>query len=107
MIRDDIWMRNAWIAAWLMLLVAILWFCFGRPAQSAETYPCPTGAPSCKVITITPQEADTLTQAIFPAALWANRTFTDLVEQWKQKLQQAPAGKVEEAKIEPKKIDKK
>lgn len=75
---------------------------YGTRADDAPGYPCP-GKDPCKVITITQNESDSLTNALFPAALWANRTMTDLVEMWRNKIQQAPQGKVQsETKPEPK-----
>jgi hypothetical protein len=70
------------------------------------SYPCPTGAVSCKIVVMTPDEEKTLTQAggIFDQASWANRSGMDgLITAWKQKLATAPAGTV--AKPEEKKPD--
>ena len=68
-------------------------FCLAMNA-AAYAEDCPAGASTCKVLVLTTQEEQTLTNSIFPAALWANRTFTDLIEAWKQKLAAAPAGTV-------------
>lgn len=80
----------------------------------AETAPplgeCPPGAPSCKVVIMTPQEEQTLTgqNGVFDQAVWASRsTMQTLVDAWKQKLAQSPNGtkapepKKPEAKVEP------
>lgn len=58
---------------------------------------CPPGAKSCRVVVITPEEAETLTgpNGIFPIAVWANRAgMTDLTEAWKKKIADSPAGEV-------------
>ncbi len=99
--------RNVWIAAWLALCIVIVWYFFGVRQSRADDYPCPAGAKSCKIVVLTPEEERTLLDPIFPSAVWANRTLTDLIEQWKIKLQQAPAGKVVEAKPAPAKPETK
>lgn len=86
------------VLALLFVLAVIAWSPRAR-SDDAPTYPCPTKEP-CKVITITQEESNSLTNALFPAALWANRTMIELVEMWRNKIAAAPAGKVQEPKPE-------
>ncbi len=74
-------------------------------AGSAFATDCPAGTPSCKIITITPDEERALTEGIFPAAEWANRAgLTDMIAAWKQKIRMSPNGVVHvEVSKEPKK----
>lgn len=66
---------------------------------STATYAedCPKGVKDCKVLVLTPEEINTLTQpgGIFDLAVWANRANMEgLVTAWKNKLQMAPQGTV-------------
>lgn len=66
-------------------------------STAAFAVDCPPGAKSCRVVVITPEEAETLTgqNGIFPIAVWANRAgMTDLTEAWKKKISESPAGEV-------------
>lgn len=58
---------------------------------------CPAGAPSCKLVVMTPDEINTLTGAglIFDSALWANRAnLSAALDAWRNKLANAPNGNV-------------
>ncbi len=58
---------------------------------------CPKGAPSCKVVVMTPEEIQTLTGPgqIYDQATWANRSgMTAVVEAWKKKIETSPNGTV-------------
>jgi len=83
-------------------------------AQQAVVLPppasgtCPQGVKECKIVSMTPEEVQSLIapQGIFSQAEWASRSsMGPLVEAWKQKIQQAPAGKMYE-EPEKKKEDK-
>ena len=87
-------------------------FCLAMNAASyaSDATVCPAGAPSCKVVIITPQELPSLTGPgmIFDAAEFANRfQLSGLVAAWKLKLANSPDGVVMPApapkKDEPKK----
>lgn len=83
------------------LAYAALAVFFLTAASSAFAESCPNNQP-CKVITLTPQEEQTLTGpgGIFAQAEWASRsTMSDLVAAWKEKLKQAKPGTVEEPKV--------
>lgn len=78
-----------------VLVLAIL----GRSSaqQPPPSYPCPDGATSCIVVTMTPEEVKSLTMpgGVYDQAEWANRSGMQLlIQQWKQKLATAPAGEV-------------
>lgn len=79
------------------LLVAMV-FGLPRPARSQPVeYPCPANAKSCKVITLTPEEEASLvgSEGLLDHAAWANRVrFGDFVHGWRDKVRNAPAGKV-------------
>lgn len=64
---------------------------------SAQEYPCPPGLKSCKVIVLSPDEETTLVgpEMIFDHAVWAARVkFESMTQAWREKIRQAPAGKV-------------
>lgn len=68
-------------------------------AMNAAAYAqdCPAGAPSCKVVLISPQELQSLEGPgmIFDSAAWANRAnLQGVVDAWKQKIANSPDGKV-------------
>jgi len=68
---------------------------------------CPAGAPSCKLVIMTPDEINTLAGAglIFDSAEWANRAnLSAAIAAWRQKINSAPNGNVK--KDEPKKQDR-
>ena len=68
---------------------------------------CPAGAPSCKVVIMTPDEINTLTGAglIFDSSEWANRAnLSAAIAAWRNKIASAPNGNVK--KDEPKKQDR-
>lgn len=80
-----------WIS-YLIPLAFLLWSF--QPADATE---CPQGAPSCKVITITPDEEQALTAPNGILATAERARFLDLsqaVVYFRQKLQSAPAGEV-------------
>lgn len=87
-----------------VVLVAVM---AGRArGQELPAYPCPIAGKPCKIVVMTPEEEKTLTDPdmLMDHAIWANRVkFDSLVAAWRQKLQQAPAGKI----VEPKPEDKK
>lgn len=63
----------------------------------ARAEDCPAGAPSCKVVIMTPQEIQSLEGAglIFDSAEWANRAnLAAAISAWKQKIASSPDGKV-------------
>ena len=104
MTADENWMRNAWIVAWLALLVAILWFFFGKPVW-ADDYPCPAGK-ACKVLTLTPEEQDMLLRdkGILQTAVQARPLdLGAIVQYFVTKIEHAPAGKVVEPPKPPEK----
>jgi hypothetical protein len=73
-------------------------------AQQPPPYPCPAGAPSCIVVTMTPDEVKSLIQpgGIFDQAIWANRSgMYDLVQAWMRKLSTAPSGEVKKDESKP------
>ena len=68
-------------------------------ASRAEDVPieCPKGAPSCKIVIMTPQEIQTLEGAglIFDSAVWANRAnLSQAIDQWKAKIAGSANGHV-------------
>ena len=79
-------------------------------AQAPKPGECPPAATACKIITLTPDEENTLSGAemLFDHALWANRVkFDSMLQAWREKLKQAPAGIVKPAPPESgKKQDK-
>lgn len=84
-------------------IVAIAALAGMTAAASAQPSPpvgqCPATAKSCIVVTMTPEEVNTLVgqNGIFDLAMWANRAgMESLVTAWKQKLQSSPAGKLPE-----------
>lgn len=88
---------------WLMALavgvglVLLILFLFGGRRAFAQADPamCPPGAKSCKILTITPEEEQTLagTDMIWDQALWARQQFGPLLKAWRDKFQAAPPGK--------------
>lgn len=77
-----------------------------KPAksQTGDFYPCPPGAKTCKVVTITPEEENTLVgpEMIFDHAEWANRVkFSAMLPSWRHKLLNAPPGKGAEEPQKP------
>lgn len=92
--------RRRWITL-RIVFVLVLAMLAAVVAAYADDYPCPPGAKSCKVLTLTPDEEQTLIgpEMIFDHAVWANRVkFEGMVQAWREKLRQAPAGG---AKSEP------
>jgi hypothetical protein len=88
----------------ITLLLSVAALTTEASAQQPAIGYCPDGAPSCIVVTMTPDEVRSLTQpgGIFDQAVWANRSGMDgLVQAWKQKLATSLQGMV------PKKDDKK
>ena len=80
-------------------VLSLLWI---TPSVAQALGECPDGAPSCVVVTMTPEEVRSLVGPglIFDQAEWANRSgMNGLVQQWKQKLTAAPQGTVK--KVEP------
>ena len=66
-----------------------------QAASRAED--CPAGVKACKIVVMTPEEENTLVgpEMIFDHATWAARAkFESLVNAWKEKLKQSPAGTV-------------
>ncbi len=64
---------------------------------AAHAEDCPKGAPSCKVVVMTPEEIATMSQpgGIWDQAIWANRSgMTAIVEAWKKKIETSPNGTV-------------
>ena len=63
----------------------------------SDTPTCPPNT-TCKVITVTPQEEQTLLgpNAILDMAVWAMRPLRDWADLWREKLRTAPAGKPHE-----------
>lgn len=77
------------------LAALVLWSC--QPAHAVE---CPAGAPSCKVLTLTPDEERVLTgpNGILDTAAQARQLdLANLVSYFRQKLSTAPAGEVKKA----------
>lgn len=97
--------RIAGFIALTIVIMLALAMAFGREAK-AQPNPadCPPGFAKCKVITLTEQEEQTLLgqDMIFEQARWARQQFGPLLDAWKKKLEQAPAGNVPKAE-EPKK----
>lgn len=92
--KEVVWV-SALVAAVAVLGVTIAW------AQSPDPAQCPPGAKSCKVITLTPDEEQSLLgpNMIFEHAEWANRAgLAGIVAAWRGKIANAPAGKVEPEK---------
>ena len=74
-------------------------------AQEAPAYACPANAKSCKVITLTPEEQDMLMRdkGILQTAVQARPLdLGAIIQYWVNKIEQAPAGKVEAPKETPK-----
>ena len=72
-------------------------------ASRAEDVSCPPGVPSCKVITISPDEERVLVgpAAIFDSAEFANRmNLAGPIQYWRNKLASAP--EVKAKPVEPK-----
>lgn len=94
--------RNLLLLMLMLVAVLIAAMLFAsRPARSQTPDPtlCPAATP-CKVITMTQQEMDTLVgpSMVFDVALWGNRAgFSVLIEQWREKLKNAPLGKMPDA----------
>ena len=94
--------RSIAVSIWMIVLAALILVsilaAYARPAAAQEvSYPCPAGAKSCKIVVMVPDEENTLIGAdmIFDHAVWANRVkFDSLVAAWREKLRQAPQGKV-------------
>ena len=82
-----------------------------QPVQNPPSGECVKGSKSCVIVTMTPEEIQTLTgpNGVFATAEWGNRvSMAPLVEAWKQKIASSPAGKVpEEPKPDAKKEQKK
>ena len=92
--------RNFWIAAWLVLCIAIVWYFFGAPLARADEVPCPANAKSCKVLTLTPDEQDMLLRdkGVLQTAVQARPLdLGAIIQYWVNKIEAAPAGKVVEA----------
>jgi len=74
---------------------------------AAKAEQCPEGVMSCKVVTISPEELKTLTDIIFPSAIWANRAqSTDLAKAWENKIANSPAGEPHKKADAPKPAQK-
>lgn len=85
------------LAAVLVAILVLL-----AHAAFGDEYPCPNNQP-CKIITINPQEEQSLVQpgGVLDGASFANKMGLEgVVAYWKNKLQSAPAGKVEKPKLE-------
>lgn len=91
-IRNILWAFLGGLA-----LVALILLAFGRSAKSqpADLGTCPPGAKSCKILTITPEEEQTLAgpDMVWDQALWARQQFGPLLKAWRDKFQNAPQGK--------------
>lgn len=97
------------VSFWAIVLTMLFVLCvvaFSAQAQDKpETYHCPPGYKSCKVIFLSPEEEQSLTgaNAILDHALWANRAgLSPVIEAWRRKLAEAPAGVVDAPKPEMK-----
>ena len=87
----------------ILFVAATLTFLFAM-VMNALAEDCPPGAPSCKVVIMTPQEEQTLIapNGIFDNAEWANRSgLAGIVAAWKQKLATSPAGTVKKPEPVP------
>ena len=76
-------------------------------AMNAMAYAqnCPPGVPSCKIVSMSPDEVQSLTGPglIFDSAEWANRAnLSAAVAAWKQKIASSPAGTVAKPPEPPK-----
>ena len=77
--------------------VAVVTACSAR-SEEAPSYPCPSGAPSCKVITITPTEEQALVHErgiLTTAKQGRPLDLGDAVDYFREKIKAAPAGKPE------------
>jgi O-glycosyl hydrolase len=88
----------------IWLVAAALTFTF-MLVMNALAEDCPAGAKSCKVVTMTDQEIQSLEGpgAVFDSAAWANRAnLQAVVDAWKQKIAASPAGVVKTPEPEKK-----
>lgn len=98
-------MNNIAFLASALVVALLLVMIFGpiRPARSQPVeYPCPANAKSCKIITLTPDEEASLVgpEMIFDHALWGARVrFDGIVQAWRDKIRNAPAGKATAGKV--------
>lgn len=83
------------VAAGIVLLVLFMFGIRKINAQALDPAMCPQGAPSCKVITITPEEYKTLDgpDMVWDQASWARQQLGPLVKAWREKIDKSPAGK--------------
>lgn len=87
----------------IIAVVAFILWTLACLTGVVEAEDCPNGTPSCKIVVMTPEEINTLTQpgGIFDQSIWANRSgMTGIVEAWKKKIETSPSGTVKAA--EPK-----
>jgi hypothetical protein len=94
-----------------ILLVAAALTALFCLAMNAAAYAddCPAGGGTCKIVTITQSEMQSLTGPgmIFDSAAWANRAnLQGVVDAWKAKIAASPDGTVKPAPEAAKKQDK-
>lgn len=75
----------------MRFLAAAVFLLLVSPAFAVD---CPSGAKQCKVLIVTPEEEQVLTQqnGIFEMAEWAFRPLGQAAKYWREKLATAPAG---------------
>lgn len=86
--------RQAAITFLLVVGLLVLGLCAGV-LKAQEAGQCPPPTKQCKIITLTPEEEQTLIgpDMLFDQAQWARQQFGPLIKAWRDKLQNAPAGK--------------